>query len=957
MVIDKPMLVWLGATLLLPSFAHALTVGRLDVRSALGEPFYAELLISDLGSADPKNIQASLASDSDVNQLGVQRNAYSSGLQISHRMDTQGRVIVSVRSNKPLTDPFLDVVIKIKDGTNTRLQHLTALVDIPKPQIANPSPSLPETGFTALAVTPVQQIPSMPAPRKSTAAAGAALQAVQDIPLIPVQGEPPELKMPAIPLPLPVEPLLTAEQQARAPRYTVQRNDSLWQIASKLQNSHQQSVGQLMGQIRQLNPNAFIKGNPNQLKQNANLILPPLPAEQDLTAQQPLPEPIKIQPPAPIAAKVVTPNLPMPPVVRRGRLPTAEMILLAPNQAGLATGNTTQAGRSAGAQPFSRDLLQRVGQARRHTASLRQEVIELDAQVTANDQKIAMQNTKIAELQQRLKARREAQRLAQSGQTRALPTIALTAIALISTALLGIEPVYAAPATAPATQNTEQVVAAGSSGSMTWIFVVIAVLIVAAIAAVLMKKKDKPAAPAAKPQARPEAAKPRPVNKAPTPVAPVAKAATPVPAAKIPTPAPIVPKTPTPVPVASQPVVAEQPKDALVDAQAFIAMERYPQAVGLLSKAIDQQPERSDLYLALLEIYLLQEDHDAFESLQARLDALEDPFASDHALQLQSRLSPRPVIIAEGDQPITFTKVEIPRELPVEEPVISSSEDDHPLEFSLDKPISDGDSPALELGQDDNRAFQLDTPLDIEPLESLDSLEAAFKANSTRPSLAALVGSDPTEAPLTDLDFDFSPKDLYTNTDHETDHSVLSDALSELRAFSLEESSKTTPADEQPVDLDFDFDAGSFELEDDKASKKAETTNLAAGFDDLDFTLPAEDQLQPLEQTSSLNLDEMSRVTPDHALDDQASRFDALLEQSAGNTPASLDSQRLTSQLAAEFPFLADAEDQATNLELAQRYASLGELSSAHELLDEVLALGSDAQKDQARQLKAKFTS
>lgn len=101
----------------------------------------------------------------------------------------------------------------------------------------------------------------------------------------------------------------------------------------------------------------------------------------------------------------------------------------------------------------------------------------------------------------------------------------------------------------------------------------------------------------------------------------------------------------------------------------------------------------------------------------------------------------------------------------------------------------------------------------------------------------------------------------------------------------------------------------------------------------------------------------MSRVTPDHALDDQASRFDALLEQSAGDTPASLDSQRLTSQLAAEFPFLADAEDQATNLELAQRYASLGELSSAHELLDEVLALGSDAQKDQARQLKAKFTS
>ena len=160
---------------------------------------------------------------------------------------------------------------------------------------------------------------------------------------------------------------------------------------------------------------------------------------------------------------------------------------------------------------------------------------------------------------------------------------------------------------------------------------------------------------------------------------------------------------------------------------------------------------------------------------------------------------------------------------------------------------------------------------------------------------------------------------------------------------------------EQPVDLDFDFEASSFELEDDKASKTADTGNLAAGFDDLDFTLPEDDQLKPLEQATSLSLDDLSLVTPDHALDDQASQFDALLEQSSDSAPATSDGQRLTSQLAAEFPFLADADDQATNLELAQRYASLGEISSAHELLDEVLSLGSDAQKDQARQLKAKF--
>ena len=947
MVTRTRMMLGLGASLLLPSLTHALTVGRLDVRSSLGEPFYAELVVSDLGSSDANKIQASLAADSDFNQLGLQRNAYGAGLQVSQRMNAQGQLVVTVRSRQPLNDPFLDVVVKIKDGNNTRLQHLTALVDIPKARSTNPRPNLAETSFTALAAIPVQQMPSMPQPRK--AAPTLPLQ-VQDTPLIPIQGEPPELTV-AVP-----EPLLSPAQLEHAPRYTVQRNDSLWRIASKLQASHQQSVGQLMTQIRQLNPTAFVRGDPNQLKQNADLILPPLAAEQDLLTQQPPPDTPKPSA-APLAAKVVKTNPPPQTTSRRGRLPAAEMMLLAPNQAGLAAGNTTHAGRNSGVQPFSRDLLQRVGQTRRHTASLRQEVIELDAQVTANDQKIAMQNTKIAELQQRLKARREAQRLAQSGKTTALPAIAFTALALLSSAMLGIQPVYAdaGTTTEAATVATEQTAAAASSGSMTWVFIVIALLVVAAIAAVVLKKKDKPAAPAAKPQARPEAAKPRPVSKAAAPVAdakPVAKTATPAPASQTPA-APVV-KTPTPAPVVVQPVVAEQPKDPLVDAQAFISMERYPQAVGILAKAITQQPQRGDLYLALLEIYLLQEDHDAFEELQARLDALEDPIASDQALQLQSRLSPRPVVIDESGEPLTFTKVEIPREQPVEAPIVSSSADDHPLEFSLDKPISDGDSPALELGQDDARAFQLDTPIEAERVESLDSLEAEFKATGTRPSLAALVDDRTTDAPLTDLEFDLSAEDLSTTDD--TDHSVLSDALSDLKAFSLEEPA-TSVKSEQPVDLDFDFEASSFELEDDKASQTTPSGNLAAGFDDLDFSLPDDDQLKPLEEATSLGMHDLSVVAPDHALDDQASQFDALLEQSAGDTPATSDSQRLTSQLAAEFPFLADAEDQATNLELAQRYASLGELSSAHELLNEVLALGSETQKDQARQLKATLAS
>ncbi|MEC7121135.1 MAG: FimV/HubP family polar landmark protein [Pseudomonadota bacterium] len=948
MVIRTRMIVWLGATVLLPSLSHALTVGRLDVHSGLGEPLHAELVINDLGETKPSSVRVRLASEREVVQLGLElpNRAYARALRFSSRVE-DNRIIVSIRSKEPLNEPFVDVVLKVREGKINHLQHVTGLVDLPKPIILNPVYDLPSTTVTATEVDALSV-----APQTQWSAHAPTIET----PLIPVLGEPPPLDMPetnpasittqqrpvqpasSLPVPVAATPPDTSEQLTR---YTVRRNDSLWRIAAKLQATQGGSVDQLMKQIRSMNPDAFIGGNPNQLRRDASLVLPSTDQQQDLSAKQ-APAPRTAAPkPATKAATTVRAE----PTVRRGRLPEAEMKLVAPNQAGIAAGNSNDQGRASGVQPLSRDLVTKVGQARQKTASLRQEVTELDAQVTANDQKIAMQNIRIAELQQRLKARREAQRLASQSKTVA-PALALSALALVGSALLGVQPAYAEPAT------TEQVSTA-SSGGMTWLFIVIALVVIAAIAAVLLKKKNKPSTPITPPQARPEAPKPRPVSKAPSP--PTAAPTPAAPISKAPTPAPVA-KTPTPAPVAPKPAEAEQPKDPLVEAQAFMAMERFPQAVGVLSKAIDQAPKRTVLYLALLEIYLLQQDHDAFEALQARLDQLGDLEASDQALQLHAQMPPRPVVPSDkDDEPLTFTKVALPTTDTSEAPAATSTAADHdPLEFTLDKPISDGDSPSLALDQQDERAFQLDTPADADTgADALAELEAELKASEVRPapSLEAKVEAPEADAlePLSDLEFDFGQTSKPT-AEAEVDHSNLSDALNDLKALSLEE--KPRKKEDDVVDLGFDLN-DSFELDDDKTPANAGTDNLAAGFDDLDFSLPEDDQLKPLEQTTSLSIDDLSVV--DHALDDQASQFDALLEQSdADHLPAS-DSQRLTSQLAAEFPFLAEADEQQTNLELAQRYANLGAVSSAQELLDEVITQGSDAQKDQARQLKAKL--
>ncbi|MBT3198204.1 MAG: LysM peptidoglycan-binding domain-containing protein, partial [Gammaproteobacteria bacterium] len=61
---------------------------------------------------------------------------------------------------------------------------------------------------------------------------------------------------------------------AAASEQTVATGDSLWSIAKRVQSHSGGSMGGVMSQIQQLNPNAFIANNPNQLKLGEKLRLP-----------------------------------------------------------------------------------------------------------------------------------------------------------------------------------------------------------------------------------------------------------------------------------------------------------------------------------------------------------------------------------------------------------------------------------------------------------------------------------------------------------------------------------------------------------------------------------------------------------------------------------------------------------------------------------------------------------
>lgn len=209
----------------------------------------------------------------------------------------------------------------------------------------------------------------------------------------------------------PAEPVVAAKPDADH-AYTVRRHDSLWSIAARMQNTSKQPIPVIMQSIKQMNKSAFIAGNSNHIRSGAVLILPtdqldePAPTHAD--------QPIHIENEDLDRNKAPTLKQPNAPInsskgmyTSRGRLPDAKLTLVAPTDQGSSQG-AAATGQGAADDKKLNELNLQISTSRQKNLTLGQEVGQLEAQIKANDQKIALQNARLAELMQRLKNRKEA---------------------------------------------------------------------------------------------------------------------------------------------------------------------------------------------------------------------------------------------------------------------------------------------------------------------------------------------------------------------------------------------------------------------------------------------------------------------------------------------------------------------------------------------------------------------
>ncbi len=240
-----------------PVGAWALGLGDIEPQSALNQPFRAQIALVSASADELQGLSVALASPETFTRYGLDRPGFLSALEFRVVTDRNGRGIVQVSSRESIAEPFVTLLVEATWPRGRLLREYTVLLD---PPVLLPAPTAPP------AVQPAQT--RTPAP---TAPAGAINRpAPQPAP----QREPAPRAEPA-PGPVSNNSAPVSRTPAVAPGGVygpVQRAETLWSIANRLRPEGV-TVNQMMIAVYRANPGAF-GGNINLLRAGATLRLP-----------------------------------------------------------------------------------------------------------------------------------------------------------------------------------------------------------------------------------------------------------------------------------------------------------------------------------------------------------------------------------------------------------------------------------------------------------------------------------------------------------------------------------------------------------------------------------------------------------------------------------------------------------------------------------------------------------
>ena len=209
----------------------ALGLGEIKLKSGLNQPLEAEIVLLSVRGESNEQLKGNLGSNTDFDRSGIERLFFLTKIRFDTITKKNGQKVLHLSTEDAVKEPFLNFLVNLEWPNGRLLREYTLLLD---PPIFDDAPE------TKIAPAVTQSRPTTPARTERTT-------------------------------PRYVEKKPQWEGDIYGP---TSKTDTLWGIASKVRPGRSVTIQQAMVTIFEANPDAFMRGNINNLKRGAEIRVP-----------------------------------------------------------------------------------------------------------------------------------------------------------------------------------------------------------------------------------------------------------------------------------------------------------------------------------------------------------------------------------------------------------------------------------------------------------------------------------------------------------------------------------------------------------------------------------------------------------------------------------------------------------------------------------------------------------
>ena len=291
-MLRKLVVVFTSVVLFAAAHAKALGLGEIVLESSLNQPLDARIALRQLGNVRPEQIQVHMAGEDDFARFSIQRVAFLDSV----RFDVQpagADAVVRLRTEEAVREPYLSFVLETRWPSGRLLSEYTVLLDLPTFAANANGPAVQQP----VQISAQDQVDQNQPDTQGSSGAPERLAAAQasSRPEPAPAAVPAEEPVPADePAPVATEPVPPTQPDraasATAESVTIGADDTLWDVALRVRPDSSVSVQQTMLALQSLNREAFIADNINMVRRGQVLRVPSLEQIQALTAREAMSE-------------------------------------------------------------------------------------------------------------------------------------------------------------------------------------------------------------------------------------------------------------------------------------------------------------------------------------------------------------------------------------------------------------------------------------------------------------------------------------------------------------------------------------------------------------------------------------------------------------------------------------------------------------------------------------------